>query len=122
MRDASVALAPISLRIRVASQNRRHPTLAKSCETCYRTGMATMTVRDVRLKWPEAERILARDGEIVVTRDAKPVARILPYRSPRMARRKRFDPKQHGAWLRRFWKTQPAQPRTDDLLRRERDE
>ena len=84
--------------------------------------MATMTVRDVRLKWPEAERILAHDGEIVVTRDAKPVARILPYRSPRMATRKRFDPKQHTAWLRRFWKTQPAQPSTDALLRRERAE
>ncbi|TMB49216.1 MAG: hypothetical protein E6J56_23675 [Deltaproteobacteria bacterium] len=84
--------------------------------------MATMTVRDVRLKWPEAERILAHEGEIVVTRDSKPVARILPYRAPRTAPRKRFDPKQHAAWLRRFWKTQPAQPRTDDLLRRERDE
>jgi antitoxin (DNA-binding transcriptional repressor) of toxin-antitoxin stability system len=84
--------------------------------------MATMTVRDVRLRWPEAERILAREGEIVVTRDAKPVARILPYRSPRMARRKRFDSTQHAAWLRRFWKSQPTQPRTDDLLRRERAE
>lgn len=82
--------------------------------------MATMTVRDVRLKWPEAERILARDGEIVVTRDAKPVARILPYRSPRTKARKRFDPKEHAGWLRRFWKSQPTQPRTDDLLRRER--
>jgi len=39
-----------------------------------------------------------------------------------MAARKRFDPKQHAAWLRRFWKSQPTQPRTDDLLRRERDE
>jgi antitoxin (DNA-binding transcriptional repressor) of toxin-antitoxin stability system len=82
--------------------------------------MATMTVRDVRLKWPEAERILARDGEIVVTRDAKPVARILPYRSSRTKPRKRFDPKEHALWLRRFWKSQPTQPRTDDLLRRER--
>jgi len=38
-----------------------------------------MSVRDVRLKWPEAERKLATVGEIVVTRDSKPVARILPY-------------------------------------------
>lgn len=82
--------------------------------------MATMTVRDVRLKWPEAERILARDGEVVVTRDSKPVARIVPYRTERMARRKRFDARQHATWLRRFWRSQPAQPSTDDLLRRER--
>ena len=37
-----------------------------------------MSVRDIRLKWPEAERKLATVGEIVVTRDSKPVARILP--------------------------------------------
>ena len=81
-----------------------------------------MTVRDVRLKWPEAERLLAHDGEIVVTRDSKPVARILPYRSPRMATRPRFDPQRHAAWLRRFWKSQPAQLTTDVLLRRDRAE
>jgi hypothetical protein len=34
--------------------------------------MKTMTPRDIRLKWPEAERALAREGEIVVTRDSKP--------------------------------------------------
>lgn len=96
--------------------------VGRRCETCYHRLMATMTVRDVRLKWPEAERILARDGEIVVTRDAKPVARILPYRPVGAPARKRFDPRQHAAWLRRFWKTQPVQPRTDDMLRRERDE
>jgi antitoxin (DNA-binding transcriptional repressor) of toxin-antitoxin stability system len=84
--------------------------------------MATMTVRDVRLKWPQAERILAQDGEIVVTRDSQPVARILPYRSPKKPPRRRFDPKQHATWLRRFWKSQPAQPSTDELLRHERDE
>ena len=44
--------------------------------------MKTMTVRDIRLKWPEAERALAREREIVVTRDGKPVARILPYEAP----------------------------------------
>lgn len=84
--------------------------------------MATMTVRDVRLKWPEAERLLAQDGEVVVTRDSKPVARILPYRVQHQASRKRFDPAQHTAWLRRFWKAQPKQPSTDELLRRDRDE
>ena len=84
--------------------------------------MATMTVRDVRLKWPQAERILAQDGEIIVTRDSRPVARILPYRSPQSPPRRRFDPQQHATWLRRFWKSQPAQPLTDDLLRNDRDE
>ena len=46
-----------------------------------------MRVRDIRLKWPEAERALAREREIIVTRDSKPVARILPYEAPERARR-----------------------------------
>jgi antitoxin (DNA-binding transcriptional repressor) of toxin-antitoxin stability system len=37
-----------------------------------------MTVRDIRLKWPEAERRLLAGREIVVTRHAKPIARTLP--------------------------------------------
>ena len=35
-------------------------------------------MRDVRQRWPEAERSLAEEGEIVITRDGKPVARLLP--------------------------------------------
>jgi len=65
--------------------------------------MKTMTIRDVRLKWPEAERQLATAGEIIVTRDSKPVARLLPW-NPRKSRRKRFDATAHIRWLRRFWR------------------
>ena len=82
--------------------------------------MTRMSVRDVRLKWPEAERKLATVGEIVVTRDAKPVARILPYEPRRRRTRARFDPAEHARWLRTFWKRQPHQGSTDELLRRER--
>jgi antitoxin (DNA-binding transcriptional repressor) of toxin-antitoxin stability system len=82
--------------------------------------MKTMTVRDVRLKWPEAERALARVGEIVVTRDSKPIARILPYEAHRRARRTRFDPAEQARWLKRFWKSCRVGPSTDELLRRDR--
>jgi antitoxin (DNA-binding transcriptional repressor) of toxin-antitoxin stability system len=81
-----------------------------------------MTVRDIRLKWPEAERLLARAGEVVVTRDSKPVARITPFRERGTRRRARFDPIEHRRWLRRFWKAQPKQPSTDELLARDRAE
>jgi antitoxin (DNA-binding transcriptional repressor) of toxin-antitoxin stability system len=83
--------------------------------------MKTMTVRDVRLKWPEAERALARVGEIVVTRDAKPVARILPYEVRARARRLRFDPAEQQRWLKRFWRKRRPGPSTDELLRRDRE-
>jgi antitoxin (DNA-binding transcriptional repressor) of toxin-antitoxin stability system len=82
--------------------------------------MRTMTVRDVRLNWPEAERQLAAEGEIVVTRDSKPVARLLPYTPPGAAERKRFDPAAHLRWLRKFWAGKPKPPNTDDMLARDR--
>ena len=83
--------------------------------------MKTMTVRDIRLKWPEAERALARVGEIVVTRDSKPVARIVPYEAPARRRAVRFDPAEQQRWLRRFWRHRRPGPSTDELLRRDRD-
>lgn len=81
-----------------------------------------MTVRDIRLKWPQAERALALEGEIVVTRDSKPVARILPYEAPPRAGRARFDPAAQRRWLARFWRDRPRGPKTDELLRRDREE
>jgi len=80
-----------------------------------------MTVRDIRLKWPEAERALAQVGEIVVTRDSKPVARILPYEERSRDRRARFDPAAHERWLARFWRTRNPGPSTDELLRDDRE-
>jgi len=83
--------------------------------------MKTMTVRDIRLNWPEAEKALARVGEIVVTRDSKPVARILPYDARPKTRRKRFDPVEHQRRLERFWRNRDSGPSTDELLRRDRE-
>ncbi|MGL4401148.1 MAG: type II toxin-antitoxin system Phd/YefM family antitoxin [Luteolibacter sp.] len=65
--------------------------------------MKTMTVRDIRQKWPEAERSLSEEGEIVITRDGKPVARLLPLVEEVVAPRKRFDPEEHIRWLKEEW-------------------
>ena len=81
-----------------------------------------MSVRDIRLKWPVAEKALARAGEIVVTRDSKPVARILPYASPRRRKERRFDPNEHGRWLRGFWRRRAPRVTTDEWLKRDRAE
>jgi antitoxin (DNA-binding transcriptional repressor) of toxin-antitoxin stability system len=82
--------------------------------------MKRMTVRDVRLHWPEAEKALAREGEIVVTRDGHPVARLVPYRAPAQKARRRFEVKSHAAWLARFWRGKVVGPTTDELLGRDR--
>ena len=68
--------------------------------------MVRMSVRDIRLKWPEAEKKLAAAGEIIVTRDSVPIARIVPFRAAGRSKRARFDPAAHRRWLRAFWKGQ----------------
>jgi antitoxin (DNA-binding transcriptional repressor) of toxin-antitoxin stability system len=84
--------------------------------------MVRMSVRDIRLKWPEAEKQLAAVGEIIVTRDSVPVARLVPF-TPRAARRRaHFDPVAHKRWLRAFWKRQRVDVSTDELLQRDRSE
>ena len=63
--------------------------------------MKTVTVRDLRQRWPETEKALQVENEIVVTRDSKPVARLVRYVETRSAR-KRFDPEAQGRWQRKM--------------------
>lgn len=60
--------------------------------------MKTVTVRDLRQRWPETEKALQVENEILITRDSKPVARLVRYVEPEKPR-KRFDPKRHKAWM-----------------------
>ena len=59
--------------------------------------MKTISVRDLRQRWPEAERALNIESELVITRDGKPVARLTRYEN-RSKKRRRFDPIKHGQW------------------------
>jgi antitoxin (DNA-binding transcriptional repressor) of toxin-antitoxin stability system len=61
----------------------------------------TISVRDLRQRWPEAEARLRIEKEIVITRDAKPVARLVRI-DERPKPRKRFDPGAHARWQRRI--------------------
>ena len=81
--------------------------------------MKTMTVRQIRQSWPEAESALALEGEIIVTRDSKPVAKIVPVGTS-FKKRPRFDPLVHERWMNRFWKKKAALPSTDAELARDR--
>jgi antitoxin (DNA-binding transcriptional repressor) of toxin-antitoxin stability system len=57
----------------------------------------TITVRDLRQRWPRAEAMLRTEGELTITRDGKPVAKLMRLKETR-GRRKRFDPARHAAW------------------------
>jgi antitoxin (DNA-binding transcriptional repressor) of toxin-antitoxin stability system len=61
----------------------------------------TITVRDLRQRWPEAEALLQVEKEIIITRDAKPVAKLVRI-VERPKPRKRFDPAAHARWQRRI--------------------
>jgi antitoxin (DNA-binding transcriptional repressor) of toxin-antitoxin stability system len=56
----------------------------------------TISIRDLRQRWPEAEKALAAAGELVVTRDSRPVARLVRHTATR-SKRRRFDAEAHAA-------------------------
>lgn len=59
--------------------------------------MNTITVRDLRQRWPDAERRLETERELIITRDGQPIARLVRL-ARTTAKRRRFDPKEHGDW------------------------
>jgi antitoxin (DNA-binding transcriptional repressor) of toxin-antitoxin stability system len=60
----------------------------------------TITIRDLRQRWPEAEAALQIEDEILITRDSKPVAKLVRI-SGEAARRSRWDPSEHARWQRK---------------------
>jgi antitoxin (DNA-binding transcriptional repressor) of toxin-antitoxin stability system len=82
--------------------------------------MKTVTVRDLRQRWPETEKALQVEHEILVTRDGQPVAKLSRI-VPEEKARKRFDPVAHGAWQRKLSGGKVTRW-VDEGLLRERDE
>jgi antitoxin (DNA-binding transcriptional repressor) of toxin-antitoxin stability system len=61
----------------------------------------SITIRDLRQRWPAAEALLQTEKEILITRDARPIARLVRIDEPR-GTRKRFDPRAHAKWQRKL--------------------
>jgi antitoxin (DNA-binding transcriptional repressor) of toxin-antitoxin stability system len=64
--------------------------------------MKTITIRDLRQRWPEAEAALQIEDEIIITRDSKPVAKLVRL-VPEKAKRKRWDPEAHARWQKKVF-------------------
>jgi antitoxin (DNA-binding transcriptional repressor) of toxin-antitoxin stability system len=60
----------------------------------------TVSVRDLRQRWPETEALLQVEREIVITRDARPIAKLVRFAAVQRPRR-RFDPVAHAKWQRK---------------------
>jgi len=85
--------------------------------------MNTVTIRQMRQQWPEVEKRLAVERELIITRDAAPVASLRALPPPKNGRRKRFSAEMHARWMKEIWGANP--PRIDSSqilgqLRRER--
>ena len=96
----------------------------KFCETCYTNRMKKLTVRDLRLHWPKAEKLLKEEAEIVITRHSEPVAKLIRYYEiPKRRSRKRFNAEAHMKWLKEFWKDKPKPSKsTDEILAEDRED
>jgi antitoxin (DNA-binding transcriptional repressor) of toxin-antitoxin stability system len=60
----------------------------------------TITIRDLRQRWPEAEAALEVEEEILITRDSKPVAKLVRV-STKTGQRPRWNPQEHARWQER---------------------
>jgi len=59
-------------------------------------------IRDLRQRWPETEAALKVEHEIIITRDSKPVAKLVRLVPPE-AKRKRWNPEEHKKWIKKVW-------------------
>jgi antitoxin (DNA-binding transcriptional repressor) of toxin-antitoxin stability system len=57
----------------------------------------TITIRDLRQRWPEAEAALEVEEEILITRDSKPVAKLV-HITAEAGRRPRWSVAEHARW------------------------
>jgi len=60
----------------------------------------TITIRDLRQHWPEVEATLRLEDEILITRDSKPVAKLVRISSA-TPNRQRWNVKEHARWQRK---------------------
>ena len=64
--------------------------------------MRTITIRDLRQHWPEAEAALQVEDEIIVTRDSQPVAKLVRVTQTE-TKRSRWNPEEHRRWIRKVF-------------------
>jgi antitoxin (DNA-binding transcriptional repressor) of toxin-antitoxin stability system len=80
---------------------RRGVAVARDVKRVYPLLMKTITVRHLRQRWPEAEASLQVEKEILITRDSRPVAKLVRVTPPE-TKRKRWNPDEHAARIRKI--------------------
>jgi len=81
--------------------------------------MKSISVRDLRHHWPEAEKALLSEREIIITRDAKPIAKLTPWKGKR-SRTRRFTLAAHQKWQKEVFGAGEELQIVDEALERDR--
>jgi antitoxin (DNA-binding transcriptional repressor) of toxin-antitoxin stability system len=76
--------------------------------------MKTITIRDLRQRWPEAEAALQVEDQILITRNSKPVAKLVRV-APAEAKRAPWNPEAHRKWIKKVFGDQVF-PKSDKRL------
>ena len=80
--------------------------------------MKTITIRDLRQRWPETEKTLQVENELIITRDGEPVAKLVRVVREK-PKRKRWNPEEHMRWLKKVWGNK-MMPSSDAAIARDR--
>jgi len=67
--------------------------------------MKTITIRDLRQRWPEAEAALKEKEEILITRDSRPVAKLVRVSTARVSRQRwnvEEHAREHARWQKKI--------------------
>jgi antitoxin (DNA-binding transcriptional repressor) of toxin-antitoxin stability system len=83
-------------------RRRQQIAVARGVKHVYALIMKTITIRDLRQRWPEAEAALQVEDEILITRDSRPVAKLVRVTQPEI-KRKRWNPDEHMARIRKIF-------------------
>ena len=62
----------------------------------------TITIRELRQRWPETEAALMMEDEILIMRDSKPVAKLIRFVQPE-TKCPPWNPEQHAARIKRIF-------------------
>ena len=84
--------------------------------------MNTVNIRALRQNWPEIERRLRQEKEILITRNSKPVAKLVLVNEQTAKHRTRFSAEENRKWLKKMWSEKPKGINFDESLQRDRDE
>ncbi len=84
--------------------------------------MNSVSIRTLRQNWPETERRLRQEKEILITRNSKPVAKLVLVTDETAKPRKQFDAEENRKWLKEMWPEPLEGFSTDEAINRDRDE